>query len=245
MKKFSKIVENLENGYYKIEATVELIVQSENSGEAGYLADSILSGIEECSNYTIDNIDQTDERITENNIKNNKKNMKYLRRINEQDQPLFDNEDWFTICDDPKKVEDLINEGGDINYKNSTPLRICCRGSWQSREKYGEGYYDSFIILCKNGVSLVLDGNNIAIKYAAEYGRIDFIIALVSDFGIKEGFVQALSWSLHSRKITDDQSKRVRSLLNEYARKYEPELLEEYNKVIAKNKVSHSNIKFI
>lgn len=69
MKKFSKIVENLENGYYKIEATVELIVQSENSGEAGYLADSILSGIEECSNYTIDLIDQTDERITEN--KNN------------------------------------------------------------------------------------------------------------------------------------------------------------------------------
>ena len=70
MRKFSKIVENLENGYYKIEATVELIVQSENSGEAGYLADSILSGIEECSNYTISLIDETDERITEkkNNI---------------------------------------------------------------------------------------------------------------------------------------------------------------------------------
>lgn len=66
MKKFSKIVENTKNNYYKVNATIELIIQAENSGECGYLADSILSGIEECNNYTIDLIDETDERITEN-----------------------------------------------------------------------------------------------------------------------------------------------------------------------------------
>jgi len=67
MEKFSKIIENIENGgYYKINATIELIVEAENSGEAGYLADSTLGSIEECSNYTIDLIEETDERISEN-----------------------------------------------------------------------------------------------------------------------------------------------------------------------------------
>jgi len=67
MEKFSKIVENIENGgYYKINATIELIIKAENSGEAGYLSDSIIGSIEKCSNYTIDLIEETDERISEN-----------------------------------------------------------------------------------------------------------------------------------------------------------------------------------
>ena len=66
MKKFTKIVENLENeNFYKVEAEVVLIIEAENEGEPGYVADSILASIEDSSNYTINNIDETDERITE------------------------------------------------------------------------------------------------------------------------------------------------------------------------------------
>ena len=66
MRKFTKIVENLESeSFYKVEAEVVLIIEAENEGEAGYVADSILASIEDSSNYTINNIDETDERITE------------------------------------------------------------------------------------------------------------------------------------------------------------------------------------
>lgn len=58
MKKFSKILES-SNNYYKVEATIELLIQTENEGEAGYIADSILSSVENSSNYTIINIDMS------------------------------------------------------------------------------------------------------------------------------------------------------------------------------------------
>ncbi len=66
MKKFTKVLEEVENGkFYKVVAQVELIIPAENEGEAGYLADSALSSIENGSNYTIDNIEQTDDRISD------------------------------------------------------------------------------------------------------------------------------------------------------------------------------------
>jgi hypothetical protein len=66
MRKFTKIVENLESeSFYKVEAEVVLIIEAENEGEAGYVADSILASIEDSSNYVINNIGETDERITE------------------------------------------------------------------------------------------------------------------------------------------------------------------------------------
>lgn len=58
MKKFSKILES-SNNYYKVEATIELLIQTENEGEAGYIADSILSSVENSSDYTIINIDRS------------------------------------------------------------------------------------------------------------------------------------------------------------------------------------------
>lgn len=67
MKKFTKVLEDIENGrFFKVNAEVELILPAENEGEAGYLSDSILSSIEHGSNYQINNIDVTDERIDEN-----------------------------------------------------------------------------------------------------------------------------------------------------------------------------------
>ena len=66
MKKFTKILEELENGkFYKIKAEVELILPCDNEGESGYMSDSILSSLEYCFDYTIINIEETDERIDE------------------------------------------------------------------------------------------------------------------------------------------------------------------------------------
>lgn len=67
MRKFTKILEKIENGkFYKTSANIEIIVESENEGEAGYLSDSILSSIKELYDYTILNIEETEDRIDEN-----------------------------------------------------------------------------------------------------------------------------------------------------------------------------------
>ena len=49
--------------FYKVDATIELLIPAKNEGEAGYLSDSILSSVEYGSNYTIDNIDETEKRM--------------------------------------------------------------------------------------------------------------------------------------------------------------------------------------
>ena len=67
MKKFTKILEEIENGrFFKVSAEVELILPADNEGEAGYLSDSILASIEYGADYRIINIDVTDEGIDEN-----------------------------------------------------------------------------------------------------------------------------------------------------------------------------------
>jgi hypothetical protein len=67
MKKFTKILEQIENKkFFKIDASIQLIIPAENEGEAGYLSDSILSSLEYGSNYQLMNIDETDERLDEN-----------------------------------------------------------------------------------------------------------------------------------------------------------------------------------
>lgn len=66
MKRFTKILEEIENGrFFKVDAQVQLVVPAENEGEAGYLSDSILSSIEYGSNYQLMNIDET-EKLDEN-----------------------------------------------------------------------------------------------------------------------------------------------------------------------------------
>lgn len=65
MKKFSKILESNGVRKYKINANLELIIEAEDEGEAGYLADSILGGIKEQFSYNIINIEETNEFISE------------------------------------------------------------------------------------------------------------------------------------------------------------------------------------
>lgn len=80
MKKFTKIVEEVENiRFYKISAEIELIIESNNEGEAGYIGDTILGGIEEQFSYTILNIEETENKIKESidldSIKSNGKTL--------------------------------------------------------------------------------------------------------------------------------------------------------------------------
>ena len=56
MKKFTKINENVKKTY-KVLVELELIIEAENEGEAGYISDSILSGIEKQDSYSINNIE--------------------------------------------------------------------------------------------------------------------------------------------------------------------------------------------
>ena len=62
MKKFTKIVENIEESrYFKIKSELELVVKSNNEGEAAYISDSILSSIKGQSGYNIKSIDEVSQ----------------------------------------------------------------------------------------------------------------------------------------------------------------------------------------
>ena len=104
MKKFTKVLEELESeSFYKVDAQVELIIPAENEGEAGYLADSILSSIEYGYEYVIDNIDQTEKRIEESIIFESKSKIKTELKDNNDYQMVSG------IIDILKKVKDKEN----------------------------------------------------------------------------------------------------------------------------------------
>jgi len=103
MKKFTKVLEEVENErFYKVTAQVELVVPSENEGEAGYLADSILASIEYGSEYIIDNIEQT-EKLEESIIFESKSKIKTELKDNNDYQMVSG------IIDILKKVKDKEN----------------------------------------------------------------------------------------------------------------------------------------
>jgi hypothetical protein len=66
MKKFSKILENIEGEKsFKVDAHINLVIKASNEGEAAYLADSALSSVKNQSQYTIDNIEETQDQPIE------------------------------------------------------------------------------------------------------------------------------------------------------------------------------------
>jgi len=125
------------------------------------------------------------------------------------------------IVDDVGAVEYCLKAGLDPNFNNSLPIRRACKGSWENRDKYGIGYIDIFKLLIKYGAKLSDPrGRNMAVKWAAEYGRIDFIDFMIEQ-GVKAGFSEALSWISHSRKIPDDKKKETEEYLKDKISKYE------------------------
>ena len=61
MKKFSKIVENVGFKHFKVSSELFLLVEAETSGEAGYVSDSILGGIEEQVDFKINDISEVSD----------------------------------------------------------------------------------------------------------------------------------------------------------------------------------------
>jgi hypothetical protein len=106
------------------------------------------------------------------------------------------------LCNDIGGVEYCLEQGLDPNFDNSLPIRRCCRGSWKNIDDIGEGYLDVFNLLVKYGAKLADNsGRNMPVKWAAEYGRLDFIDIMVEK-GVKNGFKAALTWLSHSRKTS-------------------------------------------
>ena len=124
------------------------------------------------------------------------------------------------ICNDLDAVEYCLKQGLDPNFDNSLPIRRSCKGSWKTKDDIGEGYYDVFKLLVKYGAKLSdSGGRNMAIKWAAEYGRLNFIDYMLEK-GVKTGFKAALSWLKHSRKIPDDKKVITIAYLDDKIKQY-------------------------
>ena len=68
MKKFTKIIEQIESGkFFKVEIDVELVIPADNLGEASYIADSTMASIKNVSEYVISSVEETSkEYVLEN-----------------------------------------------------------------------------------------------------------------------------------------------------------------------------------
>ncbi len=156
--------------------------------------------------------------------------MRHLKKFNEHKDSIeynkkleldlmFNNpksHDVIKFIDNPKYFEEKLKAGLDPNFNNSLPMRAACRGTWESRDKYGEGYFDSFKLLIKNGAKVTdVRGRNVVVKWAAEYGRIDFIDYMIENNLVNsDGIKDALNWAPHSRKIPADKMDEVVEYLN-------------------------------
>jgi 4a-hydroxytetrahydrobiopterin dehydratase len=107
MRKFTKILENItQQKYFEITAEVKLVVKAENEGESGYLADSILGGIEEQTDFIVQNISE----ISEDEFK------KQFESVNTESWKEIDNSLQKTYqFSDFKEALNFINKVGDIS----------------------------------------------------------------------------------------------------------------------------------
>ena len=107
MRKFTKILENItQQKYFEITAEVKLVVKAENEGESGYLADSILGGIEEQTDFVVQNISE----ISEDEFK------KQFESVNTESWKEIDNSLQKTYqFSDFKEALNFINKVGDIS----------------------------------------------------------------------------------------------------------------------------------
>jgi 4a-hydroxytetrahydrobiopterin dehydratase len=113
MKKFSRILENINNQkYFEILATINLIVEASSEGEAGYLGDSILGGIEEQSDFTIQNIAEISKEDYQKNFESfdSSKNDENWSEISGKLEKTYQFKDF-------KEALDFINKVAEISEK--------------------------------------------------------------------------------------------------------------------------------
>lgn len=128
------------------------------------------------------------------------------------------------IVDDASAVEYCLKNGLDPNFGNSLPIRRACRGNFTDKNKESHGYFDVFKLLIDYGAKLTDErGKNVALKWAAEYGRIEFIEYMIKERNIRSGFKEALDWINHGRKMTDEAKAKMQEYLKDKIEKYESE----------------------
>jgi hypothetical protein len=118
------------------------------------------------------------------------------------------------VLGDMEALDYCLRAGLDPNFSASLPFRKVCKGSWKNKDEIGEGYFEPFKMLLKFGAKLTDDrGRNMIIKWAAEYGRVDFIKYLVEN-GLDKSFTdgdwkEAITWINHARKMPEATKNEV------------------------------------
>lgn len=124
------------------------------------------------------------------------------------------------ICNDYDAVEFCLKQGLDPSFDNSLPVRKTCKGSYKSPNDIGKGYFDTFLLLLKYGAKLADDnGRVMAVKWAAEFKRIEFIEHMIK-IGYKSGFKQAAIWLKHSRKLNIKDTNFITNYLEQKAKEF-------------------------
>ena len=86
MNKFSKIVENfVSKKFYKVTSQVELLIQAENEGEVGHLADSDLGGLEFLSDFRISDISE----ISKDEFRESTMSESYLNKLGKTNESII------------------------------------------------------------------------------------------------------------------------------------------------------------
>ena len=112
------------------------------------------------------------------------------------------------ISVDVEAIDYCLKQGLDPNFDNSLPIRKTCKGSYRSPNDIGEGYFDSFLLLLKNGAKL----NDEIVRWAAEFKRINFLEHMIN-IGYKTGYKEAMMWVKNSRKLNNkDREEAVKYL---------------------------------
>jgi hypothetical protein len=114
------------------------------------------------------------------------------------------------ISVDAEAIDYCLKQGLDPNFDNSLPIRKTCKGSYRSPNDIGEGYFDSFLLLLKNGAKL----NDEIVRWAAEFKRINFLEHMIN-IGYKTGYKEAMMWVKNSRKLNNKDREEVVKYLKE------------------------------
>lgn len=120
---------------------------------------------------------------------------------------VFDN-----IVNNPEALEFCLKAGLDPNFNKSMPFRKVAKGSWKNRNENGDSYLEAFKLLIKYGGKVFDDNNrNLIVKWATDYGRTE-IFDYLYEKGYKfsnEEWDEGLNWIKHSRKLDEENTKKI------------------------------------
>lgn len=129
------------------------------------------------------------------------------------------------ICHSPGAVEFCLKAGISPDFENSLPYRRSVKGTFKDKNDMGETYMETLKLVIKYGASLTgTNGEFMALKWAAEYARLDVMEYLIEEIGVKHTFVATYSWISYAFRISDSAKLSVYRFLLPYILEFEPNL---------------------